>query len=111
MPGFETIYSASHEPIYQDETDAYTKRIPAVKAFNTPSEYAKRPQAIRQELKVMSEDLRLIEVKRRALAFGASVLKQLAAQHPEALEHLTDEERAQVHEWAGRIVEVDHPED
>jgi hypothetical protein len=102
--GLEKFYSEDDQPIYPGATNSYLREIPAVDTLGIPEEIARNPASlaiyVRDALAANRFALGEMEVKRRAIAFRASVLSSI---DPELIASLPAEVQAEVREWASRL--------
>jgi hypothetical protein len=79
--GLEIFYPEGEKPIYPEDTDRYLSDIPLEDSLDIPADLARNPSKaavyVRKTLAANRYTLRELEVKRRALAFRASVLSSL----------------------------------
>jgi len=105
--GLKDIYKPELEPIYPATTDEYISSIPGTETYGIPRDLAERPGGllsyVKQALEANREELRDLEVKRRAIAFRSSVLAELLYTYPELMDNLPVEVRSEAEEWASRI--------
>ena len=108
--GFDKFFSDDDKPLYgnaplyPEATNSYLQGIPRVDDFGIPAELSKNPSRlatyVRDALSANKDSLVEMEVKRRAIAFRASVLSSI---DPSLVATLAPEVQAEIQEWSKRL--------
>lgn len=99
---FDEIYQSGLNPLYPEETSRYLDEamLEADDAIRSIAhDLAQSPSDIDEFLNRNSEDLRTIEIKRRAIGMRIACLQHLAEQDPGVFEQLDPATQSLISSW------------